>query len=183
MSFPHSCPRQTVTPFLPVTFSFAVIQSLLPHSPPFCDTAPLPNSFFHVLRGQSCEYKSVPPGQRHRKGWWLHMGGRQKTRSTPCPSLPAALFSTLCATHTANNLSPSLFVCLPLCCLAAVKMQLSHLHLALPLFPQPSVFTQEVTGLSKYIANSSYYRVPYQMTCKCVRIVQETSQFIIIDIN
>lgn len=59
MSLTYSCPRWTLAPFLPVTFSFAVFQYLLPHSPPSCVMTPLPSSFFRILCGQSCDCNSL----------------------------------------------------------------------------------------------------------------------------
>lgn len=88
-------------------------------------------------------------------------GGRQRNQHIPCP----------------------VFLCLVLCIFAT---QLSVYPKTVPCSSHSclSVCTQKVMGLSAYLENSSCYRVPYQIACKCIRfVVQKMNEFILIHVN
>lgn len=92
--------------------SFAVFQCL-PRLPPFCDTSPLPSFFFPIMHRQNCKCKTslnsllILSRNTGKYGGFTWVEDEGPSKLPAC--LPAALFSALCATHTMNNLSPSLF--------------------------------------------------------------------------
>lgn len=117
--------------------------------------------FPHPVWAELWMQQSAPAGQRHRMQWWLHKEEDRGTSIFPAQS-SCALFSVFFATQL--SVYPKTVPCSSHSCL--------------------SVCTQKVTGLSAYLENSSCYRVPYQIACKCIRfVVQKMNEFILIHVN
>lgn len=138
---------------------------------------PPPHRMWAELRAQH----SAPLAET-QEGLVASQGRKTQEPADSLPHSASCLVFPLCATRTVNNLSPSLFVSLPPSLLPHSSRFIPVPHLALPLFY--SSLHQKVTGPAAYIANSSYYRVSYKMTCKCVRfVIEEMNEFMLIVTN